>query len=90
MLSVVLWCPFRRIHQGCERNGRFCGSQFAATTRTYFYQFDDRRAPGLNNNQPGYQWGAGHAMELAYLGQTQTIGAATFGAEHQCSFWAAG
>ena len=125
-------------------------TQFAATTRTYFYQFDDLHAPGLNNNQPGYQWGAGHAMELAYLwpsfnngyslydeltppqlelsqqmvrywgafvaagrpevpgqpawpryssgqlmslrpgGQTQTIGAATFGAEHQCSFWAAG
>ena len=121
-------------------------SQFAATTRTYFYQFDDLHAPGLNNNQPGYQWGAGHAMELAYLwpsfnngyslydeltpaqlelsqqmvrywgafvaapevpgqpawpryssgqlmslrpgGQTQTIGAASFGAEHQCSFWA--
>jgi para-nitrobenzyl esterase len=125
-------------------------TQFAATTRTYFYQFDDLHAPGLNNNQPGYQWGAGHAMELAYLwpsfnngyslydeltppqlelsqqmvrywgafvaagrpevpgqpawpryssgqlmslrpgGQIRTIGAATFGAEHQCSFWAAG
>jgi hypothetical protein len=34
---------------------------------TYVYQFDDRNAPGLNNNLPGYQWGAGHAMELAYL-----------------------
>ena len=104
-------------------------------------------APGLNNDLPGYQWGAGHAMELAYLwpsfnngyslydlltpaqlglsrqmvrywgafaatgaprvpgqpawpgyasgqllslrpgGQTQAISAATFGAEHQCSFW---
>ncbi len=33
----------------------------------YFYQFDDRHAPGLNNDLPGYQWGAGHAMELAYL-----------------------
>jgi carboxylesterase type B len=41
--------------------------QFAATTRTYFYQFDDLHAPGLNNDNPGYQWGAGHAMELAYL-----------------------
>jgi carboxylesterase type B len=125
-------------------------SQFASTTRTYFYQFDDLHAPGLNNDQPGYQWGAGHAMELAYLwpsfnngyslydlltpaqlelsqqmvkywgafvttgrpevpgqplwprygsgqlmslrpgGQTQLISAATFGAEHQCSFWNAG
>jgi carboxylesterase type B len=33
----------------------------------YFYQFDDRHAPGLNNTLPGYRWGAGHAMELAYL-----------------------
>jgi len=125
-------------------------AQFASTTRTYFYQFDDLHAPGLNNNNPGYQWGAGHAMELAYLwpsfnngfslydlltpaqlelsqqmikywgafvatgrpevpgqptwpkyssgqlmslrpgDQTQTISAATFGAEHQCSFWNAG
>ena len=125
-------------------------TQFASTTRTYFYQFDDLHAPGLNNDYPGYQWGAGHAMELAYLwpsfsngyslydlltpaqlelsrqmvrywgafvatgapevpgqpawpryasgrlmslrpgGQTQAISAATFGAEHQCSFWNAG
>ena len=42
-------------------------AQFASTTRTYFYQFDDLHAPGLNNSNPGYQWGAGHAMELAYL-----------------------
>jgi carboxylesterase type B len=124
--------------------------QFAATTRTYVYQFDDLHAPGLNNDHPGYQWGAAHAMELAYLwpsfkygyslydlltpaqlelsrqmirywgafaatgrpevpgqpawpqytsgrlmslrpgGATQTITAAEFGAEHQCSFWNAG
>ena len=38
-----------------------------AATPTYFYQFDDRHAPGLNKSLPGYQWGAGHAMELAYL-----------------------
>ena len=42
-------------------------AQFASTTPTYFYQFDDRHAPGLNHDLPGYQWGAGHAMELAYL-----------------------
>jgi carboxylesterase type B len=42
-------------------------AQFASTTRTFFYQFDDLHAPGLNNDHPGYQWGAGHAMELAYL-----------------------
>ena len=34
-------------------------AQFASTTRTYFYQFDDLHAPGLNNDHPGYQWGAG-------------------------------
>jgi carboxylesterase type B len=30
-------------------------------------QFDDRNAPGLNHDHPGYEWGAGHAMELAYM-----------------------
>jgi para-nitrobenzyl esterase len=125
-------------------------AQFASGTPTYFYQFDDRHAPGLNNNLPGYQWGAGHAMELAYLwpsfnngfslydlltpaqlelshqmvvwwgaftryhepvapgqpawppytsrrlmslrpgGQSQTISAGTYAAEHQCAFWDAG
>ncbi len=49
-----------------------CGTQalarqLAAVTPTYLYQFDDRNAPGLNHDLPGYQWGAGHAMELAYL-----------------------
>jgi len=48
--------------------------QFAAGTRTYFFQFDDRHAPGLNNQLPGYQWGAGHAMELAYLWPSFTNG----------------
>ncbi len=42
-------------------------AQFARWTPTFFYQFDDRHAPALNNLLPGYQWGAGHAMELAYL-----------------------
>ena len=125
-------------------------AQFAGGTPTYVYQFDDRHAPGLNNNLPGYQWGAGHAMELAYLwpsfdngfslydlltpaqlelshqmvvwwgafarfhapvapgqpawppytskrlmslrpgGQSQTISAGTYAAEHQCPFWNAG
>ncbi len=40
---------------------------FSKTTPTYFFQFDDRHAPALNNAVPGYQWGAGHAMELPYL-----------------------
>jgi len=125
-------------------------AQFASTTPTFFFQFDDRHAPALNNDLPGYQWGAGHAMELAYLwpsfgngfslydlltpaqlelshqmivwwgaftrfgapvapgqpawptyashrlmslrpgGQSATISAGTFGAEHQCTFWNAG
>jgi len=133
---------------GCPEQN--LATQLSATTRTYFYQFDDLHAPGLNMDHPGYQWGAGHAMELAYLwpsfnngyslydlltpaqlqlsqqmvkywgafvatgtpevqgqpawprytsgqlmslrpgDQTQTITAATFGAEHQCSFWDAG
>jgi carboxylesterase type B len=130
---------------GCPEQN--LAAQFASTTRTFFYQFDDEHAPGLNMDLPGYQWGAGHAMELAYLwpsfnngyslydlltpaqlqlshqmvewwgaftrfgvpevpgqpfwptanggqvmslrpgDQSQTISGATFGAEHQCSFW---
>jgi len=129
----------------CPEQG--LAGEFARTTPTYFYQFDDLHAPGLHNDLPGYQWDAGHAMELAYLwpgfdngfslydeltpaqlelsrqmvrywgafttrgapgasgqprwpgytsgqlmslrpgGQTQTISAGTFEAEHQCSFW---
>lgn len=41
--------------------------QFRAHTLTFAYQFDDRNAPGLNDSLPGYMWGAGHAMELAYM-----------------------
>jgi carboxylesterase type B len=41
--------------------------EFRAHTLTFAYQFDDRNAPGLNHNLPGYMWGAGHAMELAYM-----------------------
>jgi para-nitrobenzyl esterase len=47
-----------------------CATQQDAATlasRTYFYEFDDPDAPHLNNDHPGYQWGAGHAMELAYM-----------------------
>jgi para-nitrobenzyl esterase len=40
---------------------------FRRYTPTFAYQFDDRHAPGLNDNLPGYMWGAGHAMELAYM-----------------------
>jgi para-nitrobenzyl esterase len=50
---------------GCPNQN--LAEQFAATTRTFFYQFDDLHAPGLNRDHPGYRWGAGHAMELAYL-----------------------
>src|SRR4051794_15175760 len=39
----------------------------ARWTPTFAYQFDDRHAPALNNDLPGFMWGAGHAMELAYL-----------------------
>lgn len=56
-----------------------CGTQnlaekLAAYSTTYMFQFDDRDAPGLNSQLPGYQWGAGHAMELAYLWPSFTNG----------------
>jgi carboxylesterase type B len=41
--------------------------ELARRTPTYFYEFNDLAAPGLNRQVPGYQWGAGHAMELAYM-----------------------
>jgi carboxylesterase type B len=50
---------------GCTARG--LAQQFAAATRTYAYEFNDPNAPHLNNNLPGYQWGSGHAMELAYM-----------------------
>ena len=44
-------------------------------TATFFYEFDDRNAPPLTNAiPPGYQDGAGHAMELAYLWPSFTNG----------------
>jgi hypothetical protein len=42
---------------------------------TFFYEFDDRNAPPLSNNiPPGYQDGAGHAEELAYMWPSFTNG----------------
>lgn len=39
---------------------------FARSTRTYAYEFAHRTGPGLVD-RGGYEWGAGHAAELAYL-----------------------
>jgi carboxylesterase type B len=58
---------------GCPEQN--LAGQLASTgAPTWFFQFDDRHAPGLNDNLPGYQWGAGHAMELAYLWPSFTNG----------------
>ncbi len=40
--------------------------ELARYTRTWQYEFDHRSGPGLVPI-PGYEWGAGHAAELAYL-----------------------
>lgn len=42
-------------------------AQFASTTRTFFYQFDDESAPAQNDMLPGFQWGAAHTQELGFL-----------------------
>ena len=42
-------------------------AQFAATTPTYFYQFDDEDAPAQNNDLPGFVGGAAHGEELGFL-----------------------
>ncbi|MBB5783871.1 carboxylesterase/lipase family protein [Nonomuraea jabiensis] len=39
----------------------------SAHTRVYGYRFDHRTGPGLTPEPAGYEWGAGHAAELAYL-----------------------
>jgi carboxylesterase type B len=58
---------------GCPEQN--LAGQLASTgAPTWFFQFDDRHAPGLNKNLPGYHWGAGHAMELAYLWPSFTNG----------------
>ena len=57
---------------GCPEQN--LAATLAKNTPTYFFQFDDEHAPGLNNSLPGYQWGAGHAMELAYLWPSFTNG----------------
>jgi para-nitrobenzyl esterase len=44
-------------------------------TPTFFYEFGDRNAPPLSNDIPsGYQDGAGHAEELAYMWPSFTNG----------------
>lgn len=48
-------CPTRALTQ-----------DFARSTRTFAYEFAHRTGPGLVD-RGGYEWGAGHAAELAYL-----------------------
>jgi para-nitrobenzyl esterase len=50
---------------GCAT--RALTQDLARHTRTYAYEFDHRTGPGLRPEPAGYQWGAGHAAELAYL-----------------------
>jgi carboxylesterase type B len=59
---------------------------FAQHTATWAYEFDHRAGPGLTPNPVGYEWGAGHAAELAYLFPSFDNGtpiAPTFDADEQ-------
>jgi carboxylesterase type B len=49
---------------GCRN--RTLTETFAHWTPTYAYEFANRTGPGLTQI-PGYEWGAGHAAELAYI-----------------------
>jgi para-nitrobenzyl esterase len=40
---------------------------FASRIPVFFYEFADRTAPGLNDDLPGYDWGAAHVLELPYM-----------------------
>jgi para-nitrobenzyl esterase len=50
---------------GCAT--RTLAGQFADRVPTFVYEFANRTGPGLDPRLVGYQWGAGHAAELAYL-----------------------
>ena len=50
---------------GCPN--RALTRSFAQHTATWAYEFDHRAGPGLTPEPAGYEWGAGHAAELAYL-----------------------
>lgn len=50
---------------GCAT--RRLASDFARYTDTHVYEFAHRTGPGLTPTLGDYQWGAGHAAELAYL-----------------------
>jgi para-nitrobenzyl esterase len=39
---------------GCAEQN--LATTLAKSTPTYFFQFDDEHAPGLNDDLPGYQW----------------------------------
>ena len=41
--------------------------EMARHTRVWAYEFAHRTGPGLTPEPAGYEWGAGHAAELAYL-----------------------
>jgi carboxylesterase type B len=55
IINGISGCP----HQTLIEN-------FASHTRTYGYEFAHRTGPGIRTI-PGYEWGAGHAAELAYI-----------------------
>jgi carboxylesterase type B len=40
---------------------------FARRVPTWFYEFDVRSTPPLNEKISGYRWGAAHVMELPYM-----------------------
>ncbi len=72
--------------------------QFRRHTRVFAYQFDDRQAPGLDHKLPGYEWGAGHAVELAYMWPSFDNGFSLYAkltpvqralSRHMVSYWGA-
>jgi para-nitrobenzyl esterase len=69
---------------GCAN--RALTRSFAQHTATWAYEFAHRAGPGLAPTPAGYEWGAGHAAELAYLFPSFDNGtpiAPTFDADEQ-------
>ena len=50
---------------GCPQ--RHLTDALAHATTTFEYEFDNRTGPGLRPDPVGFEWGAGHAAELAYM-----------------------
>jgi para-nitrobenzyl esterase len=63
--AVITDSPLNEGLGGCPAQD--LAATLAGHTRTWFYEFADREAPGLIDDPPGFDWGAAHTLELGYM-----------------------